>query len=365
MRVHSRHTAPWMLAASCLLGLVPAMMTVSAQAASAPSWHVDAGLPTAGLTLSNFACAPNERCVGLGSLKGREIAVTLRSDKIRSWGYVTSTSYPTGPFSCATPAVCEGIGKSSGDSTPILRSTDAGRSWRSQVDVEGVADGVACPTAARCIALDLKEGAASFLSLAYSTSDGGSTWQHRTIWTGTVGFASVLCPSAAVCYASPGDLGLGMDILITRNFGSTWTKLAVPWPSHAEFTALSCASVSSCGALVTVMKSMTVEEEKVVWIKSEGTSFSSTSVISGAIVQEFGFSCGTAAICHLDVDSSPDASAALSFKDLETADAGQRWAKTQVPPSVEGLFGIACEGPTCLAIGKRSSIDSFVRFAAS
>jgi photosystem II stability/assembly factor-like uncharacterized protein len=217
------------------------------------------------------------------------------------------------------------------------------------------------------MAVDLKEGASSFSSLDYTTSDGGSTWQHHTIQTGRVASGSVICPSSAVCYASPGDLGLGTDILITKDFGSTWTKLAVPWPSGAEFTAFSCASVNSCAALIGEQQSRSVEAESVIWIKSEGASFSTSKVLSGNVVLELGFSCGTTLNCHLDVDSSPDTSPVLSFKDLETSDAGKAWMRTQVPSVITGMTGITCLGAaSCLAIGQRGSKgDSFVRFAST
>lgn len=359
---------PLIVASCLLLGLLPALTNESAQAASGPSWHVDTGLPSAGLTLSTFACAPDGRCVGLGSLGGNEIAVTLRSGEVESWSDVTSRSYPTGALSCATSTVCEGVGKSSGDSAPILRSTNAGRSWTQQINVAGLVGGIACPTATRCMASDFREGHSSFINLDFTTSDGGSTWQHHTIRNGNVGFGSVLCPSASVCYVSPGNLGIGMDILITKNFGSTWTKLAVPWPSGAELTAFSCASVTSCAALITGVQSRSITTESVIWFNREGASFSTSKATSGNVVQEFGFSCGTALVCHIDVYRLPDAGGALTFEDLETTDSGKEWMKTQVPSTIVALGNITCQGATsCLAIGVRkdSKRDSFVRFTST
>jgi photosystem II stability/assembly factor-like uncharacterized protein len=202
-------------------------------------------------------------------------------------------------------------------------------------------------------------GTTALQSFAYTTTDSGTRWvRHRILVSGSalLLYGQVLCKSTHVCYATDAPLQQRPSVLLTRNFGNRWSKVAVPWPTSGSpaLLGVSCVSVATCVALVR-QKSV----EHVIWIKSEGSSFSKLKAVPGTLIYQASFSCGGLTVCNLSRDGQGN------YEDLETNDGGDTWRVVPVPAAVaDGLFDVTCQSAArCVAVGVGSGhSDVFVRF---
>ena len=269
-------------------------------------------VPMAGsLVLRNVTCPTSLLCVGVVGPSGLDMpspanSIIRTTDGGTSW---TASPVPVSgtllSLSCPSDHACVAIGYSGlhPGITPsgfVLTSNDGGQTWLTGSLPEGfgfapVLSAISCATASSCMAIGaisvpnprLCEGTpphvvpppgfdscdsepTAEVSAVISSSDGGATWQSRSLPSDVPvpQLYSLSCASAFVCWASgqesvPQVIGNvhdeGSPVLVgTNDGGATWSKETFTIPSDApnylgqEYLSigdLSCPGPSACLAL--------------------------------------------------------------------------------------------------------------------
>jgi len=202
---------------------------------------------TAYTDLSSVGCVDAARCVLGGN--GGKLEVT--SNGGTSWSqaslpYYDSPVAEVGSVRCVPGGTCYAIAymtKYSG--VLVYGSANSGRSWTLATVLDDEPTAMTCLSASACLAVgsvpftNALEGPAA----TDATRDGwaSSTASHPAHWDS---LTSVACTSLSLCYAPGFDTtGNGNDLLVTTNFGKSWTTASVPlllpW-------AASCPDTTTC-----------------------------------------------------------------------------------------------------------------------
>jgi len=163
---------------------------------------------------------------------------------------VTDASSSLLGVACASATDCVADGVSPQRTGPyagkLFVSADAGSTWTAAslpTDTPGLG-GLACPTATRCIAV----GDAVVVS-----DDGGQTWQQETVPGGMGSLRSITCTTTLYCIAVGPNAQGGIDpnapanAVVTTDGGNTWRHASLPSGS-AALEQISCGSTQSCVA---------------------------------------------------------------------------------------------------------------------
>jgi photosystem II stability/assembly factor-like uncharacterized protein len=179
-------------------------------------------------------------------------------------GFPAETTYWPGSVDavvCNAPKSCQVLGQAQIDSpngsTTVdrlfyLGTADAGVHWTStqlpelesesseQITMQaGTSVSMDCPSITSCVAVAMLDGFPQSLFDAWSTSDGGTSWQEHAIPGAEFLTAPVSCPSAGNCWL----LAANTSVLHTSDGGASWSAVALP-PGGWE--GMSCSSSTDC-----------------------------------------------------------------------------------------------------------------------
>jgi photosystem II stability/assembly factor-like uncharacterized protein len=162
---------------------------------------------------------------------------------------------------CNAPKSCQVLGQAQIDSPDgsttvdrlfYLATTDAGAHWTStqlpeqpsesseQITMQaGTSVSMDCPSTTSCVAVAMLDGFPQSSFDAWSTSDGGTSWQEHAIPGAEFLTSPVSCPSAGNCWL----LAANTSVLHTSDGGATWSAVALP---YGGWEGISCSSASDC-----------------------------------------------------------------------------------------------------------------------
>jgi photosystem II stability/assembly factor-like uncharacterized protein len=273
--------------------------------------------------LDALACGSTQSClvVGANPQGNDERGASIRTDDGgQKWSVDPALPRAVGELvglSCPSKTFCMAVGRTASDATAVaLTTNNTGRTWSIVAVPKGQEDLdlVSCTTRHFCVAEGDKEAilgdpsGGSRLNII-TTSDGGSTWNQRTLLSyhnapaGIPYFSGLTCVAPATCVlvgvsTVPDGSGSGM-IALSTDRGTSWNFQAVP-PGTIGLSAVSCGSATRC-------------------------------VVAGG-----GFGSRGGSIQEL----------------LSTNDAGHTWISRTVPPTALGLDGVSCPSATsCVAVG--------------
>ncbi|MBV9383771.1 MAG: hypothetical protein JO242_24295 [Streptosporangiaceae bacterium] len=255
------------------------------------SWTIDP-LPAGYGPIFQLTCLTATTCRGLAA-PAQPAFVQFHTD-VRfvstsdAGAHFTASVFPAGAamqtVSCPTVSRCVAIGlPGSFDNKKLVQavaatSNDGGATWSPAALPRGLSiipvwAPLTCVSESRCFLLcyinwqDPRRGVSD---LAVS-QDGGRTWTERNFPASVPDpqLASIACPGEATCYVagSYSAPGAGQDavnadtstVLVTRDGGVTWDRIALPGPSHGpsgwdhdayiSVGDMQCPQVSTCIAL--------------------------------------------------------------------------------------------------------------------
>ena len=268
------------------------------------TWH-EGSIPAGLSALTGVSCPSSSDCFALGyenatATQQASTAVISSTDGGATWQ--VSASFPAlgfspfviGGIACAYTSTCLAVGitysfSTSGTSPATLvapasvETTDGGATWALSPMGSAVSTSsgapvpvpvrVSCPSASSCMAVGVSGGffgqSAPPTPLAWSTSDGGSTWSESQPDAGLPAGASgvlygVSCPSSGTCYAtgfttasittSSGTTEQGLPtgpvLEVTTDSGATWSPqdASVPAGEVLGLTSVSCTGSATCEA---------------------------------------------------------------------------------------------------------------------
>jgi photosystem II stability/assembly factor-like uncharacterized protein len=211
--------------------------------------------------LDAVTCITHVHCLAVG-----QGAILSTDNRGSTWALHTPPTDTTLlGVTCPTDTVCLTTGvtpmPTNAYAGVLLRSTDGGTTWSAITMPQGTPglDAMYCPSRTDCIAVG---------DTIMVSSDGGSTWQQRAVPDGIDGLRSITCTSTVHCIAvGPTPLGaykptVPADTVVTDDGGATWNHIDLPSGSAAA-TQVSCASPSQCfvgGASASTKVGATFEE---------------------------------------------------------------------------------------------------------
>jgi photosystem II stability/assembly factor-like uncharacterized protein len=227
-------------------------------------WRIEslAGQPgTSGARLDQVSCATAESCVvHLRGARTGAFLITVNDGQAWTAGGQVPGSVPPGLWylRCDPGGRCIGLaltGTRTDGGLSAVRSADDGRTWMTswtRTPATGTVQ-VSCGDALHCVFV-------SNTGAMLATSDGGVTWQHRTIArTGPEFVTAVSCPAGPSCFVAlayptgtSGPVHQHAVIEVTRDGGLSWSSLSLPTVAGsplADVYPLSCPSRTGCVAL--------------------------------------------------------------------------------------------------------------------
>lgn len=234
-----------------------------------------------------------------------------------------------------------------------------------------------------------------------STSDGGTTWSHSQLGSGTL--TTVSCPSATVCVAAgsappPASGCQSGQTYLTSNAGQSWSTTTLPCFAPA---GIACPTTVRC-LVVGTQENGSVENAAILGSPDGGSKWRSRYELTRPGTQFSGISCPSAQVCVV-VGNSPQQSivrtgnggatwitqvheqsggpssflavscgstqacqAGGTATSVGTKDGGGTWAVVSMPPSLTKVTGISCASPTLcngVATGE-SAAPSIVRLSS-
>jgi photosystem II stability/assembly factor-like uncharacterized protein len=290
--------------------------------------------------LGAIGCARADDCMTASSWPASRLQFFATSDGGKSW---TATSNPDVPsavqvsaISCPAAGHCIAVGEDESDQSaeavppfPVRQTsyamvtTDDGQTWAvTQLPSGFTAQSLDCPAVDSCVAggntgppTPAGGGAISY------SSDGGNTWALATLTAGSGSrpagygsFATISCADAADCTAATtiGGKDSASQVLVSSDGGAAWSEAPASGLPH-QFTArqVSCPSSTDC------------------WVAGAAL----TPAPSG-------------------VESYPGQRGVLAM----TADGGQTFQLSQLPPGVQYVMAVSCPSVTvCYAAALNNS----------
>ncbi|MEI6700606.1 MAG: hypothetical protein WCL38_02475, partial [Actinomycetota bacterium] len=248
-----------------------------------------------------------------------------------------SPSYLSG-ISCPSSTVCVASGNDG--IAPIVEwSTNSGSSWTAQsLGLSATAaSAVSCSSTTSCVVVGntrslLPDGNVNIVGAAFTTADGGTTWNLGALPAKVTDLKGVACPSATTCFAVgyyEADLFSGSGtpqgvIVMTSDGGATWSTVysdetAFPAQKTLGFKAMSCGSAATCVALGT----STAGQSITVATSTGGANwiYSNTSVDA--------VSCISAMVCY---GAAPSGNVAIGYQPrfFTSDDSGQSWSNEKL-----------------------------------
>lgn len=343
----------------CVAGLL--ICLAAAQAASAPTWRVEASRSGREFYLSGVSCLSSQWCVAVGQSIGPGIALIERRNR-GSWSQHAAPAAPGGSIevlnavSCVSQTMCMAVGNNSNG--VIAAALWNGSRWRYEQPPgpprgRFIADQslnfVSCASRSFCVAFGDNNRVHDV-----AESWNGSRWSlmrlpRRSFFLGLAGGVSCLSPRACLAV---GDRLIGpIGAHVMRWNGRRWS-VAPGLPVFVD--GMSCTSLSNCVAVGINKRARSVAAR---W---NGRSWAVTTLPdSTRNLTLGGVSCPSASSCWAVANTGP-------FGDFETGERplvwhwnGQRWSGQAIPrPSGAAgsdFLGISCAPRSpCFAVGSRT-----------
>lgn len=351
----------------------------------APHWRAAA---------SNLRGAPDcvaaDVCLGVA---GDEIVTDRHVATSTTWTPVFTTPVSASErtdfvaVSCSLPG-CVAIGNRHSTQNPRSNvgpvaavSADRGKHWRlvalpiaRGVSAQSVGvRAVSCGTATDCVIL----GSAKAASLAWSTSDGGRSWNTVNLPRGAAeaGLTAIDCTSATFCVAGGNGVVL---VTTTGSAGFAVARTPATWDLHtssanyastiAGITCIAhtrdCVAVGYREITETFSGNMTALPSRaprpLIASSTGGRTWTEAGSIPAAPGSLTAVACPAAGTC-IAGGYAPTTSGAVGPTELIVSDGGTgRWRAVAVPrPSgntLLGIDGIACTSRLCIAGGATASL---------
>jgi hypothetical protein len=247
------------VAAMCMTvgGILQKVLSPASQVWTGTGWHVSAPPErTPDSALSAVSCPTATRCVAVGTNGDTGISFADSWNGV-AWRGLPPLAVPVlatlRGISCisATSCIAVGTGRTAFAARGALAERWNGTRWtrlptaRPAGATTSTFTAISCAGPRSCLAVGQLISGVGGAPLA-ETWD-GSTWRQVAAPAGPDTLDAVACPAAGTCLAS----GPGPVIAIRR--AGVWAALAVPAPADAigpaEFTGLSCATVTRCVAV--------------------------------------------------------------------------------------------------------------------
>jgi photosystem II stability/assembly factor-like uncharacterized protein len=271
----------------------------------------------------------------------------------------------TDTIACANPTSCAMVVNSPGGDFEFITTADGARSWAVHPGPTGLPrnfslSDLSCSTATSCVAVGAPGyGAHDTVGRAFVTADGWRTWSELPL-------APSFDPGWVQCFAGGRCIVTGLQsvgpeahgaVMYSTDSGTSWTYATVPTglAAFGHVTPISCGDELHCvmvGDRVSLASGRVTGDTIVALATSDGGQ-SWTRTTDRNLPGPFApLSCGDAVHCWA---GQVAAGARLPLvKDLvSTADQGQSWTTTHLPPSLHILNVSSISCPTasrCFAL---------------
>lgn len=231
----------------------------------APSlvWARVGGSPTA--TVDSLACPTAVRCFAVETLSTKGGSRTVLADS-SNFGetFTTSRSLPLSgesSVSCGAPADCAVTYLSfdpkagAGFLADSYATSDGGTSWQARSlfsttdypEVHPMSADVACSAPSTCV-LDLGAFVGATIGGFVERSTDLSTWSYVASPYSPTGILSVQCTESSTCYeiiSDPTTTQFASELRVSSDDGSTWSDVSLP-PGDEPVVIGGCQSASTC-----------------------------------------------------------------------------------------------------------------------
>ena len=255
------------------------------------------GLPT------GVSCPSTSDCYVTGGSGIAGVLVTTNSGTTWSKQNLPTTTprlFGLNAISCHSTTHCVAVGAEGTSPTGSLAAVSTasgGAAWTAGTittpsGTTGSLDGVSCSSTTDCIAVGSTRTSTTSTGVAYSTTDGGSTWTKETLPTGVPQLIAVTCPSTTDCVAVGPDL-----VVTTTDGGASWTLHALTL--SATLDAVSCPSTADCVAVGSVITTSGSPADETALSSTNGgatwTTATSLPTLKGSL---HGVSCSATTACE-------------------------------------------------------------------
>lgn len=262
-----------------------------------------------------------------------------------------------GPIDCPSDTHCMAAGDRVVSQEPpvLLSTTDGGTTWSTQPMSGQVyeLDAISCVNDSDCWLVEAQPLTEKDIVMA--TSNWGSSWtvQNESSIDVSMGVSyGISCPSTSDCVI------VGVGALTTTNGGSTWQERSVP---TGELNGVSCPSVGFCVAQGDVTSAVPANTSTDIATSDDGgmTWQVRLTTVSGGVGDLGSPSCPTTTLCLLVgsgytyTSGGPPNGQVTYWGAVErTTDGGSTWTTVKLPQE-SGLDGLSCLfGSTeCIATG--------------
>jgi photosystem II stability/assembly factor-like uncharacterized protein len=299
-------------------------------------------LPTRKNDLIGLACTTNRAC--LLSNRG-EIDTTVDGGK--NWQvHRIGSKYDSLTLSCPSETTCYATGQDdSGQASSqgvAFSTSDGGATWNPLMlpPGTGILSGLSCPMATTCYTTTQKISGNQLVGAVLVTSDSGTTWATQRVTAGIASIGAVDCVSSTTCYALSEGTN-GEHLVMTRDAGTSWIVRALH--SGYDLNAISCPSVSTCF----VAAGGPAFDTAAISSTNGGIKWSTQTVPTGT-GELVDISCPSTSVCFASGDNLD------SVGDLiATTDGGSTWNTQTLPSGSQTLWAIDCPSvTTCYAAGE-------------
>ena len=231
----------------------------------------------------------------------------------------------------------------------------AGRTWTTQLTLSDL-HSITCPSSSDCLAV----GSNATAPVLYQSTDGGQTWNLRTVASSIGYLQAVFCQSGAGssnCWAvGTAEAGTGATAVIyaSTDGGNTWPSVRVTGLA-GRLNAIACPGTVNTVTCTAVGSTNPISQSSTGTIlRLRGDLSSVTSVAPPAGVTALtGIACQGSSNCLATGLTAPSPSSSNQTGTLiASANGGATWATTRIPSDVSGLAGLACPASgNCAAAG--------------
>jgi hypothetical protein len=319
-----------------------------------------------GRGLASVSCPTASLCVALDST-GYVVTTTDPNGGASAWSSSSSrinTSAGLYGLSCPSSSLCVAVGGGSGEADVATSTDPAGGSatWReSTLSGGNQLSAVSCPSVSLCVAV----GYGGTLATSTDPAGGAGTWRVTQAPTsvpfecGKYGpeedcqadFTAVSCASVSLCVAvDSADNSLGDAVTSSDPAGAPTAWSATPIDKHTGLTGVACPTVSLCVATGfdgRVLASTTPTGSAASWVTEyeSGGELSAVSCGSTSLCVEAASTC-----CNL---GSPSLTAGIVATSVEPLGGATAWTKSEIAPNApSGLGAVSCvSSRMCVAVG--------------